>query len=62
MLNVSLVFFIVLFIFGCTGSLLVCTGFLQWRAVEGSGGQWLLFLVVPGCLVVVASLVTVHGL
>ena len=49
--------FIYLFIFGCVGSLLLRTGFLQlWRA-----GAILCF-AVRGLLIVVASLVAEHGL
>ena len=45
----SFFFFLNLFIFGCTGSSLLRTGFLWWRA-------GLLFLAVCGLLVSVASL------
>ena len=43
-----------LFIFGCIGSLLLHAGFLQLRG--------LLFVVVRGLLIVVASLVAEHRL
>ena len=46
----------ILFIFGCVGSSLLCTGF-------SSCGEWgLLFVAVRGLLIAVASLVAEHGL
>ena len=48
--------FIYLFI-GCVGSLLLCAGFLS-----SCGEQGLLFIVVHGLLIAVASLVAEHGL
>ena len=49
--------FIYLFIFGCIGSSLLCLGLLF------SCGKWgLLFVVVLGLLIAVASLVEEHGL
>ena len=46
-----------LFIFGCVGSLLLHTGFLS-----SCGERGLLFVVVRGLLIVVASLVEKHRL
>ena len=48
--------FVYLFILGCSGSLLICAGF------SSCGELGLLFVVVPGLLTVVASLVAEHGL
>ena len=45
------------FIFGCVGSLLLHTGFLS-----SCGERGLLFVVVHGLLIAVASLVAEHGL
>ena len=51
-----ILFYFNLFIFGCVGSLLLHTGFLWlWRL-------GLLFVVVRGLLIAVASLVAEHGL
>ena len=49
--------FIYLFIFGCIGSLLLCT-----RAFSSCGERGVLFVVVHGLLIAVASLITEHGL
>ena len=48
-------FFFNLFIFGCVGSLLL-------RADFSCGERGLLFVVVGGLLIAVASLVAEHGL
>ena len=57
---IKLLFFFNLFIFGCVGSLLglrCCA-----RAFSSCSEQGLLFVVVRGPLIAVASLVTEHGL
>ena len=51
-------FLIYLVIFGCAWSLLLCAGFLQLE--QASGG--LLFIVVCGLLLMVASLIAEHRL
>ena len=50
-------FFFNLFIFGCVGSSL-----LHVQAFSSCGERGLLFVVVRGLLIVVASLVVEHGL
>ena len=53
-LNIDIYLFIY---FGCVGSLLLCAGFLS-----SCGERGLLFVVVRGLLIAVASLVVEHGL
>ena len=53
----ALVFCLFVCLFGCVGSLLLHAGFLS-----SCGEQGLLFVVVRGLLIVVASLVAEHGL
>ena len=48
-------FNLILFIFGCVGSSLLCVDF-------SCGARGLLFVAVLGLLIVVASLVVEHGL
>ena len=50
------VFIYLLFIFGCIGSSLLCAAF------SSCGERGLLFVVVRGLLIMVASLVAEHGL
>jgi len=50
-------FFVYLFIFGCTGSSLLCTG-----VFFSCGEQGLLFILVLKLLTPVTSLVSEHGL
>ena len=49
--------YLIYFIFGCIGSSLLSAGFLSSCSERG-----LLFVVVPGLLIAVASLVVEHGL
>ena len=51
------IIFFNLFIFGCIGSSLLCV-----QAFSSCGEQGLLFVVVRGLLIVVASLVAEHRL